>query len=175
MKKVFITLIFLCATAAMTAAFVWFVHETGCWNWASAFCISWFVLAWVATLYLLTHFRFPEWYYRPANFEKSGRVYELSGVRLFRKLVRRGPLHILAPAMEYTGQRAYLPSLEQETRIAESIHLIAFFATLLLIVFAMIKGRLGSAGWLLLFNVLLNVYPMALQRYNRIHLKKLLS
>ncbi len=177
MKTVYRVLAVLGVTAALAVALavVWIAHTAGFWSWASAFCATWFVLAWVATLHLLICIRLPEWYFHSKGFEKSGRVYKLLGVLLLRKLVWRGPIHVLAPALRYSGRRESLPALERETRKAESAHGLAFLASLLLLAYALYNECLNSAGWLLLFNILLNVYPMMLQRYNRVRLEKLLQ
>lgn len=175
MKVVNRIFVVLGATVALVLSVIWFTHVVGFWSWASAFCATWFVIVWLATLHLLMRLRFPEWYYQPKNFDKFGRVYELLGVLFFRKLVRRGPLHIFAPKYQYSGRRELLPLLEQETRTAEAIHMFAFFASLLLVAYALYYGWFDSVGWLLLFNVLLNVYPVMLQRYNRVRLQRLLQ
>ncbi len=92
----------LCATTVMVVTVVWFAYVIGFWSWASAFCATWFVVAWMAALRLLVCLRLPAWYYRPKDFERSGRVYELPGVQPFRKFVWRGPLHILTGRLQQT-------------------------------------------------------------------------
>ncbi len=163
------------ATAIMAISVYWFViEEVGFWHWASAFCAIWFLMAWLATVHLLMKYSFPDRYYRPKEFEKSGRIYEMLGVLLLRKLLRRGPLHLSAPALEYSGRREHLPTLERETRTAESVHLLSFLSSFLLIAYAHYKGWLDLAVWLMLYNVLINIYPIMLQRYNRVRLEKVI-
>jgi len=175
MKVISRVLILPCATAILIAVVAWFAHAGGSGSWFLAFCAIWVVLMWVASLHLLIHLWLPEWYFHSRDFEKSGRIYELFGVLLLRKLVQRGPIHILAPAIQYSGVRESLRSLELEMRKAESIHQLAFLASLLLLTYALYNGWLDSAGWLLFFNTILNVYPVALQRYNRVRLERLLE
>jgi len=175
MKIVYRVLTVLSSIATLVAAVVWFARTGGSGSWIPAFCATWFILAWVASLHLLIHFRLPERYFRSKDFEKSSRVYELLGVLLLRKLVWRGPIHILAPALRYSGRRESLPLLERETRKAESVHQLAFLASLLLLAYALYNGWLDSTGWLLLFNIILNIYPVLLQRYNRVRLERLID
>jgi len=60
-----------------------------------------------------------------------------------------------------------LAALERRMREAESSHGILFVLTLALIVNAAARGHWIAAGWTLLFDVLVNGYPVMLQRYNR--------
>jgi hypothetical protein len=168
-------LLVLGATIALVLSVGWFTRVVGFWSWASALCATWFAVVWVTVVQLLTGLRFPEWYCRPKNFERFGRIYELLGVPFFRRLVRRGPIHLLAPAFQYSGRRELLPVLERETRTAEAIHVLAFFASLPLTAYALSRGWLDSGGWLLSFTVLLNVYPLMLQRHNRVRLQELIQ
>ena len=50
-----------------------------------------------------------------------------------------------------------------------------FVATLGVVAHAVARGWWGAAGWTLLFDVLLNGYPVMLQRYNRALLGKALQ
>ena len=131
-------------------------------------------MAWGAAWYFLLDFQLPDAYHRPRAFEESGRVYERLGVLLFRKLVRRGPIHAMAPSLRYSGRRDSLSALEHETRTTEAAHVLAFLVALSLPAYAAYRGWPDAAAWLLLFNVLMNVYPVILQRYNRVRLEQLL-
>jgi hypothetical protein len=52
--------------------------------------------------------------------------------------------------------------------------MLAFLGSFLLVSFALNRGRPDSARWLLLFDVLLNIYPGMLQRSNRVRLQRIL-
>lgn len=67
-----------------------------------------------------------------------------------------------------------LRNLEYEMRNAETIHALPFGLMLFVAGYAAVKGWLGSAIWILLFNVPFNVYSTMLQRNNRIELRKLM-
>jgi hypothetical protein len=41
--------------------------------------------------------------------------------------------------------------------------------------YALLQGWWDTFGWLLLFNILINAYPVMLQRYNRAKLQPLLE
>ena len=175
MKFVYRLFMLLGATITLILSFIWFTKETGFWSWASSFSAVWFITAWFSTLHLLKPLRLTERYYKTGNFEKSGRIYELLGVPFFLKLVRRGPFHILAPEFEYTGKRELLPVLMEKARSAETIHIYVFITLLLLTAYAFYNGWFWSAIWILVYNIPLNVYPIMLQRYNRMRFKKVIE
>jgi hypothetical protein len=175
MKVALRFIVLLGATAMMALSVVWLNQVDGFWSWASALCAMWFVVVWISSLHLLIRLQLPEWYFQAKGFEESTRVYELFGVLLIRQLVRRGPLHILAPEYHYSGRRESIPRLLLEARIAETIHVIALLGSFMLVAYALFMGRLVAAGWLLVFNVLINIYPVMLQRYNRLRLQRLLT
>lgn len=52
-------------------------------------------------------------------------------------------------------------------RTAEADHVVMFLVTLLPIGHALVRGWWDAAAWTLLFDVLINAYPVMLQRYNR--------
>ncbi len=69
---------------------------------------------------------------------------------------------------------ATLTQLGREMRKAEAGHVAVFMLVLLLAGCALLQGWLDAAAWLSLFNILINGYPVMLQRYNRIKLADLI-
>lgn len=57
---------------------------------------------------------------------------------------------------------------------AEAAHAMVFVAVGAVAVGALLLRRVDFAVWLTLFNVLFNVYPVMLQRYNRLRLQPLM-
>jgi hypothetical protein len=55
-------------------------------------------------------------------------------------------------------------------RKAETGHVVIFLIMLLLASYPVFRGWLDAAGWMILFNILINGYPIMLQRYNRFKL-----
>ena len=91
------------------------------------------------------------------------------GVRLFKWLLRRGPLAAFNPDLHLPADRstANVAHLDQRMRDAEASHFILLVLTLGVVVHAAARGWWAAAGWTLLFNALVNGYPVMLQRYNR--------
>jgi hypothetical protein len=140
-----------------------------------AFLINWLIMSWAAIMgQFVTFPSFPADYYEIKPFEQSGRVYEWLGVPFFKKIVHRGPFSVFSPTLRFPAQRTEpaLRTLERDMRKAETSHLVIFFIILLLVGYALIKGWPDAVGWLLLFNILFNGYPVMLQRYNRLKIEE---
>jgi hypothetical protein len=60
-----------------------------------------------------------------------------------------------------------LAELEQRMKDAEASHFVLLVATLGVVINAAARGWWLAAGLTLLFDVLMNGYPVMLQRYNR--------
>lgn len=127
-------------------------------------------MTWLGTVSRVVTPRLPARYHELRGFERDGaRVYELLGVRVVKALLRRGPLAAFNPDLhlpeEPTPER--IAHLDRRMRDAEASHAILFVATLGLGAGARVRGWRTAARWTVLFDVLLNGYPVVLQRYNR--------
>ena len=60
-------------------------------------------------------------------------------------------------------------------RHAELNHVLTFAVVSCLVVYMMINLLWGRALWAMAFNILYNVYPVMLQRYNRVRLMSLME
>jgi hypothetical protein len=60
-------------------------------------------------------------------------------------------------------------------RKAETSHVLSCLLMFLFISYALLRGWFDAAAWLLAFDVLINGYPIMLQRYNRIKLQELIQ
>lgn len=104
------------------------------------------------------------------------RRYEWLGVRQFKTLVSLKPYRwIWGPAAQRSsGGKIALKDLLQDMRAAETAHLVAFALMALIIAFAALGGRPWLAAWLTFFDVIINGYPVMLQRYNRHRIRRIL-
>ncbi len=160
------------ATVIAILCAVYLVDSFGFQGPFSALLINWIAMSWVAIVGQFINFSFGPDYYRPKPFEQKGQVYERLGVRLFKKLVRRGPLSIFSPTLRMPKDKTTtaLRNLENEMRKAETGHVVILVIMLLLTVYPLLQGWLDTVFWMVLFNALINGYPIMLQRYNRIKL-----
>jgi glycosyl-4,4'-diaponeurosporenoate acyltransferase len=121
-------------------------------------------------------------YFEPNRLELWGErsIYELLGVRFFKRYLLPTELMVNrlrgGTAMQ-GGQnvlKVELKRLEWETKRNEVIHLLAL---LLITCILLVKSPLLSAMQVLLIfaiNLYVNVYPIFVQRYNRLRIVRLL-
>lgn len=134
-----------------------------------AFLVVWVPMTWLGTVSRVVQPRLPEGYHRLRPVERDGRVYERLGVRTVKRLLRRGPLAVFNPDLHLPAERSpeHLAHLERRMCDAEAAHALLFVLTLGVVVHAAFQGWWTAAALTLLFDVLLNGYPVMLQRYNR--------
>lgn len=134
-----------------------------------AFAAVWLPMMWLGTASHVVAIHLPARCHELRSFENDGRLYERLGVRVVKRLLRRGPLSVFNPGLHLPTERTPEPiaALDQRMREAEASHGILLVLTLGLVANAAVLGHWTSSGWLLLFNVLVNGYPVMLQRYNR--------
>jgi hypothetical protein len=139
-----------------------------------AFFVVWIPMTWLGTVSRVVRPRLPDAYHRLRPFEQDGRVYELLGVGLAKRLLRRGPLAVFNPDLHLPAEPTpdRLAHLDQRMRDAEASHFILLVLTLGVGAHSWFLGWWPAAGWTLLFDVLMNGYPVMLQRYNRARLRR---
>ncbi|CAM4255041.1 glycosyl-4,4'-diaponeurosporenoate acyltransferase CrtO family protein [Flavobacterium terrigena] len=112
-------------------------------------------------------------YYLEKTWEKKGKIYEAFGVNLFRKLlVIVGWEKLNKKANPVEKNLAALVHLEYRTKQSELGHLIIFFIVLAFTIYVAITFGIKESLSLVILNILLNVYPVLLQRYNRPRLQR---
>lgn len=162
------------ATAIAAVALAWVLRSIDPRSAGFAFLVVWIPMAWLGTMSRFVRPRLPERYHRLRAFERSGRLYELLGVKLAKRLLRRGPLAVFNPGLHLPAERTpeSLRQLDQRMRDAEASHMILLVLMLGVAANAATRGWWGAAAWTLLFDVILNGYPVLLQRYNRALLRR---
>jgi hypothetical protein len=159
--------------AALTFAFgalvAWLAGACGPRGAAFAFLLVWLIMCWATLVLRLFPARLPSTYYQLSPGERDGRRYERLGVLVAKRLLRRGPLRLFNPTLrlpEIPDARS-LARLDEAMRLAETNHAIMFLIVLPVIAHAIVRGWWDAAAWTSLFNLLINLYPVMLQRYNR--------
>lgn len=161
-------------TVGVVGLLLWSLESFGARSIWFAFCVVWLPMVWLGTVSRFLVPRLPPRYHALRKFEIDGHIYELLGVRLVKWLLRRGPLAVFNPDLHMPKERtpANLAHLEQKMRDAEASHFILLVLTLGVVAHAAVRGWWGAAAWTILFDVLVNGYPVMLQRYNRARLSK---
>lgn len=135
-----------------------------------AFVAVWAPMAWLGTISRVVTPRLPARIHELRPFERGGaRIYELLGVRVVKAALRRGPLAAFNPDLHLptdpTPER--IAQLDQRMRDAEASHGLLFVVTLVAAGAARARGWSRTARWMVAWDVVLNGYPVMLQRYNR--------
>lgn len=157
------------ASLAMPTLLWWSWRVFGLRSVWFAFFVVWLPMAWLGTLCRVVTPRLPARLHELRAWERDGRVYEVLGVRAVKVLLRRGPLAAFNPHLHLPSEQtpATLARLEHHMLTAEASHALLLVGTLPVVVHAVARGWWGTAAWTLLFDVLVNGYPVMLQRYNR--------
>lgn len=158
------------ATVVATAVLLFGVRLLGAMSAGFAFLVVWAPMTWLGTVSRIFQPRLPRQYHELRDFERDPWLYELLGVRLFKRLLRRGPLAVFNPGLHLPAERSpeRLAKLEQTMKDAEASHFILLVAMLGVVINAAARGWWTAAGMTLLFDLLMNGYPVMLQRYNRV-------
>jgi Glycosyl-4,4'-diaponeurosporenoate acyltransferase len=161
-------------TAIAVALLVWSLSAFGPRGIAFAFVVVWLPMAWLGLVSRVVVPRLPDRYHALRGFERDGQLYELLGVRVVKRLLRRGPMALFNPDLHLPTERTpqNLARLDQRMRDAEASHFILLVLTLGVVANALVRRWWSAAGWTLLFDILMNGYPVMLQRYNRALLAK---
>ena len=143
-----------------------------------------FLFAWVLNLMLMMSVlyinqtfkpRLKSNYYSSKKWEDYGKIYKWFGIDEFRKvLVWVGWEKLHKASNPVKKNLEALKHLEYNTRQSEFGHLIIFFIVLLPTLFVGFYYGFIQSLWLIILNIILNAYPIGLQRYNRPRLQKLL-
>ena len=107
-------------------------------------------------------------YYNEKGWEWGGRIYESIGINFFRKLlVWIGWEKLNKKSNPVEKNTKSLTDLHYQTRKSELGHVVILLIVLGVNFFVAFKFGVLKSLWLLGLNILLNVYPIFLQRYNR--------
>lgn len=122
-------------------------------------------------------------YFSPKKFEfyQSKTIYDYLGIKWFKKylitdgdLVRRWK-KVNSINIRDNGKINELYKAERETKKYELIHLVFLFIFILLV--GIKSKHITTLNWviILLINLYANIYPIFLQRYNRIRIIRVLA
>ncbi|MGK2928685.1 MAG: hypothetical protein ACSLFO_03820 [Acidimicrobiales bacterium] len=166
-------LLVVVATVVAGAVLVVGVRLLGPASAGFAFLVVWAPMTWLGTVSRVFTPRLPPRWHSLRGFECHGRVYELVGVRLVKRLLRRGPIAVFNRGLHLPAERSpeLLAQLDQRMKDAEASHAVLLVAMLPVVVHAAARGWWLAAALTLLFDVLVNGYPVMLQRYNRAMLR----
>ena len=123
----------------------------------------------------------PRWYFLPFRFERwgSGRCYRWLGVRRFKYWIPFSGDRVALRTGRHPLRQGKLPetldAAFQNTVLYELIHLSILIPLLPVMVAPFRHEAWVAGGFVVALNVLMNVYPIMVQRYNRVRLLRLVS
>ena len=117
----------------------------------------------------------PNWYFAPWRFEREGRIYRWTGIQLLVALFRlTGYEGLMRKDIPVRYDLEALRSYADSTRGADATHTLSGICTAVFaIAMELSYPLLGTMGiWF--GNVLVNIYPIMLQRYNRPRVERII-
>jgi|GEM_PF-1325450 len=122
-------------------------------------------------------------WFRPKDFE-SERLYQRLGALLIKRYVPTGGDLVMQRLRRHHPSRRWVTSTlqslcryERKTRLNETIHLIGFIGFTVLAASKFAAGSLTAFGLTvaLVLNLILGLWPVVLQRYNRLRLYRAIN
>jgi len=122
-------------------------------------------------------------WFRPKSFE-SERLYEQLGALILKRYVPTGGDLVMRRLRRDHPDRRWVTSslqslrlYERRTRLNESIHLVGFIGFAVLAVSKFASDSLTALGLTvaLVLNLILGLWPVVLQRYNRLRLYRVIN
>lgn len=137
-------------------------------SFAFAWALNFLLMMWVSAFVEVLNSQMKSTYYDEKGWERKGKIYEFIGINYFRKLlVLIGWEKIIRKSNPIEKNTAALMNLHHQTKKSELGHLIILIIVLGFTLFVAVKLSMMQSLWLMILNVLLNLYPVILQRYNR--------
>ena len=164
------------AGSAVTAAalVVWAQRSVGPRSPWFALAVVWLPMTAAGTISHVVPFRLPDWWHRLRPVEIDGRLHERLGVPLVKRLLRRGPATLFNPGLrlpaEPTPER--IEALARRMCTAEAAHAVSALVTLGVAAHAGLRRWWWAVVWTVGLDLVVNGYPVLLQRYNRARLRR---
>lgn len=115
-------------------------------------------------------------YYDEKAWEQRGKIYESFGIHFFRKLlVWIGWEKLNKKANPIEKNTKALLHLHYKTKQSELGHIIILIIVLGFNIYVAFKFGVLQSLWLLILNIVLNFYPILLQRYNRPRIERAIN
>ena len=173
MRKIIVLILIPIITIALTYALVYYMGMQGfSFAWALNFVLMGCVLTFTETL----KSPLTSTYYNEKMWERRGKIYEYAGVNFFRKLlVWTGWEKLNKKSNPIEKNTQALMHLYYQTKKSELGHIIILVIVLGFNMFVAFKFGVLKSLWLLILNILLNLYPILLQRYNRPRIERAIN
>mgnify|MGYP001307064867 CR=1 FL=1 len=170
-----VILLFLCYSVISIICSILFSVSLSFTNTFSIFLIQ-FIQSWnlmlIGFLFFqaFKYYRFPKIFYQAKKFE-TPLFYKLLGVNLYRSFLINSFFKYLNSRVYLRGRpKIYLQQFIEETKQSETSHIFSMICTSF-VQLAYLNAKLWEHSfWLTFFSILLNLYPILLQRMNRLRI-----
>lgn len=166
-----IALTFIIVSGVATGVAIWQGPDSFTFAWV----LNMMLMAGVSYIMSLLNLSLNEAWFNTGSWETGGKIYNKLGVQGYRKLlVWTGWEKLNKPAAPVQNSVEAIKHLELAGRKSETGHLIIFIIVAVVNVYLALEYGLTGAGWLFVLNILLNVYPIWVQRHNRPRFRKVI-
>jgi hypothetical protein len=156
----------LLVTAAF-GAFAWLLHRAiGLGHFVYSFCLNFGAMMWSIGIIAVLQPSLESRWFDSARVEQAGRLYRRLGVVRFQSVLRIIGWQKIVNA-PFRNDLDTLTSIEEGTRSSELVHVMCFLVLIPFGGYLTYLGEWPALLYLSLHTVLLQVYPIMLQRYNR--------
>lgn len=173
MRKILILAFIAVVTVALVYALIRYIGMEG---FSFAFALNFLLMACILMFIVTLKSPLNSPYFDEKSWEKRGSIYESAGINVFRKLlVGIGWERLNKKSKPVQKDTKTLVHLHYRTKQDELCHLIIMFIVLGITIFVAFKFGILKSLWLLILNILLNIYPIFLQRYNRPRIERAIN
>ena len=153
-------------------ALLWTAGAFGIYHPVFAFAVTWIPNGFMVVIFPRWPINLTEGYYIVRPFEI--RLYQKLGIRIFKRILQNRIYRAIVPEFHSLSKRNSLDMLDQTMRNAETAHVLTFIGVLLLTGYALLHQEFKFFLWIAGLNIMINGYPVMLQRYNRDRLQHLI-
>ncbi|MEO7214061.1 hypothetical protein [Mucilaginibacter sp.] len=165
MRKTFTLTFIVLITIALTYALAHYMKMD---SFAFAWALNFLLMACVLNFTEALKEQLVSRYYDEQTWERGGKIYQSLGVNFYRKLlVWIGWEKLNKKSNPVEKNTEALIHLHNRTKKSELGHLLILIIVLGFNIFVAFKFGILQSLWLLGLNILFNLYPILLQRYNR--------
>lgn len=162
----------LATVIAFACCYFW-GQFTGFTSFSFAYVLHFILMPWYVYLDSVFKWKYNSSYFQTRDFENKGAIYKIFGVNFYRKLLFwSGWERISRKDIRICNKKDALEFAEYRSRSSEAGHTLLFF--IIGLITLLVANSFKEAFWLILLNVLINVYPVLVQRYNRPRFKRVL-
>lgn len=144
--------------------------------------MAWLLNLFVTGIFAFTGFAYPtqkllsDKYYQVKNPNILKRVFKYMGVDVFRKFLLATFWRDKKMQKKFfDGKKTGFEVLDEQTKKSEFGHLCPFVILTIMSVYYLVMGNGVFAFFVMLWNILGNLYPIILQRHHRMRLQRILN